>query len=72
MKSDIEQQVKKLKLISSELETAIKHSNIAAKHFESSEIPRGCAHTLALQGHLNSVNDLLKEIAKLHSLKAGT
>lgn len=70
MKNDLQEQVNRLVLISSELNAAVKHSNVAAEHFKNSEVPRGCAHTLALEGHLNVVSDLLKEIAKLHAVEA--
>lgn len=54
-----------------ELESALKHSNSAVDHFKNSEVPRACAHTLALEGHLCTVKKLLCEIAKFYRTKAG-
>lgn len=70
MNNDILNQINRLKAIASELELALKHSTVAVDHFQNSEVPRACAHTLALEGHLIIATDLLKEIAKFHSSKA--
>ncbi len=71
MKNELEQQTERLNLVATELEQAMKHAKIAANHFASTEVPRACAHTLAVQGHLNIVNEILGEVAKLHRTKAG-
>lgn len=71
MTNDLEQQAVRMKSIANELDQAMRHAEIAADHFASSEVPRGCAHTLAVQGHLVVVNEILNEIAKLHKNKAG-
>lgn len=71
MNNELNEQSNRLKSISVELEKALKHSNIAIEHFQNSEVPRGCAHTLALEGHIHVVKELLVEIAKLHRMKAG-
>lgn len=70
MKNELEDQSNRLKSISTELEKALKHSQIAADHFLNSEVPRACAHTLALEGHLIVISEVLKEIAKTHRIKA--
>ena len=70
MNNDLKEQSNRLKSISTELEKALKHSNIAIEHFQNSEVPRACAHTLALEGHIHAVKELLKEIAKFHRIKA--
>jgi hypothetical protein len=49
-----------------ELEKALKHCQIAAGHFRSKEVPRGCAHAMAMQGHLQIAADWLAEFAKTH------
>jgi hypothetical protein len=49
-----------------ELEKALKHCQIAARHFRSKEVPRGCAHAMAMQGHLQIAADWLDEFAKIH------
>ena len=71
MNNDLKDQSNRLKSISAELEKALKHSSIAIDHFQNSEVPRACAHTLALEGHIHVVQELLIEISKLHSIKAG-
>ncbi len=70
MKSELEQQSERMKSVANELDQAMKHAKIATGHFSGSEVPRACAHTLALQGHLSVVAELLAEIAKLHKDKS--
>lgn len=70
MKSELQDQAAKLKSITEELEGAAKHSRIAAEHFLNSDVPRACAHTLALEGHIAVIAEILEEVAKLHRLKA--
>lgn len=70
MNNVLETQAKNLLQIADELEMAAKHARIAADHFRSGEVPRGCAHTLATEGHLLSAEDLLKAVALAHKLKA--
>ena len=53
--------------IAAELETAARHARIAAGHFRAQEVPRGCAHTLAVEGHLVQVRGRLEEIAVRHA-----
>jgi hypothetical protein len=66
MNERLEAQAKRLDSVVRELEVAINHAKTAAAHFRSSEVPRGCAHTLALEGHLVAATELSNEIAKEH------
>jgi hypothetical protein len=70
MENDLEMQAKRLLQIAEELESAATHARTASNHFKQSEVPRGCAHSMAVEGHLIVAKDLLKEIAKTHRLKA--
>jgi hypothetical protein len=70
MKKELELQSERMNLIFKELENALKHADIAANHFLLAEVPRACAHTIALQGHLAVVSEILAEVAKLHRAKA--
>lgn len=70
MKNELERQSERLNLIAKELDQAKEHALVAANHFTASEVPRACAHTLAVQGHLSAVMELLSEVAKLHATKA--
>lgn len=65
-----EDQANRLEQIAAELEKAVAHARIAAGHFRNAEVPRGCAHAFATEGHLFVVNDLLKECAIWHRLAA--
>jgi hypothetical protein len=65
-----ELQAKSLDAIVTELEQAIAHAKIAAVHFRSGEVPRGCAHALAVDGHIQSANEALSQIAQRHRLAA--
>ena len=70
MKEGHEQQARSLDEIVAELEKAIAHSKTAAAHFRSGEVPRGCAHTLAVDGHIQTASEALSQIAKRHRLAA--
>jgi hypothetical protein len=70
MNNDLEDQSKRLLQIAEELESAAAHARTASNHFKQSEVPRGCAHSLAVEGHLFVAKDLLEEVAKTHRLKA--
>jgi len=70
MNETLKSQAQKLLQIAEELEKSAQHAKIAASHFTSGEVPRGCAHTLATEGHIHTAQDLLKELAKAHSDKA--
>ncbi len=70
MNEKLETQAKYLDQIAAELEQAVAHARTAAAHFRSGEVPRGCAHTLATEGHLNESFEHLQQIAKAHRLAA--
>ncbi|MNJ94913.1 hypothetical protein D3C87_126170 [compost metagenome] len=70
MNEALKAQAQKLLQVAEELEKSAQHARIAANHFNSGEVPKGCAHTLATEGHVHMANDLIKEVAKAHSLKA--
>lgn len=70
MNDALEAQSKKLLQIAEELERAAAHAKIAANHFKSGEVPRGCAHSLAVEGHISVASETLSLVAKDHRLKA--
>src|SRR5262245_16980897 len=53
-----------------ELERAAKHLRIAADHFRQGEVARGCAHALAVHGHMRVVQRQLDDHAEMHRTKA--
>lgn len=53
-----------------ELNAAADHLRIAAEHFTSKEVPRGCAHAFAAYGHMLNGHRLLDENAVLHASKS--
>jgi hypothetical protein len=63
-------QADRLKNLIAELEKALAHAKVGESHFRAGEVPRGCAHTLALQGHMNESQHMIDEIAKDHRLSA--
>jgi hypothetical protein len=69
-KAQFEQQANALDEAAAELEKAAAHAKTAAAHFRSSEVPRACAHVLAVEGHLQATTESLAEIAKRHRLAA--
>jgi hypothetical protein len=69
-KKNREAQAKRLDQVAAELEKAAAHAKIAADHFRNAEIPRGCAHTFATEGHIIAANDLIKECALMHRTAA--
>ena len=58
MKEGHEKQAKALDEIVAELEKAVAHAKTAASHFRSGEVPRGCAHTLAVDGHIRIADEV--------------
>jgi hypothetical protein len=70
MNSALEAQAEKLLKAAEELERAAAHARIAADHFKSGEVPRGCAHSFAAQGHIAAAAESLSLAAKDHRLKA--
>ncbi|MEK7071154.1 MAG: hypothetical protein AAB966_05065 [Patescibacteria group bacterium] len=63
-------QSKRLLQIAEELEKAAAHAKIAANHFKSGEVPRGCAHSFAVEGHIAAASENLTLVAKEHRTKA--
>ena len=70
MNKNLEAQAERLDKIAEELERAAAHARTASAHFRAGEVPRGCAHKVALDGHLVSVKMLADEIAAVHSTQA--
>lgn len=70
MNNALEAQSIKLLQIAEELEKAAAHAKIAANHFKSGEVPRGCAHSFAFEGHIVMASETLSLVAKDHRLKA--
>jgi hypothetical protein len=70
MNEGLEQQAKSLDEIVGELEKAVAHTKTAASHFRAGEVPRGCAHTLAVEGHILAATEALSLVAKRHRVKA--
>lgn len=70
MNEKLEIQAKHLDEIIVELEKAVAHAKTAAAHFRSGEVPRGCAHTVAVEGHVLVANECIEQIAKNHRLQA--
>ena len=68
--TDLEKTAERLDAIAAELTKALGHCRTAADHFRNKEVPRGCAHILALQGHIFQYETILREIAVVHSTKA--
>ncbi len=66
----LEDQARRLDEITAELEKAVAHAKTAAAHFRSGEVPRGCAHTLAAEGHMLVAGEHVQEVAKAHRLAA--
>ena len=67
---DLEIQSKKFLEVADELEKAAAHARTAAKHFKSGEVPRGCAHAFATEGHILAAADVIKEAAKIQAQKS--
>jgi hypothetical protein len=70
MNEALEAQSKKLLQIAEELEKAAAHAKIAASHFKLGEVPRGCAHSFAVEGHIAMASETLTLVAKDHRLRA--
>jgi len=70
MKEGHELQAKSFDEIVTELEKAMAHAKVAAAHFRSGEVPRGYAHALAVDGHIQVAHEALSQVAKRHRLAA--
>ena len=53
-----------------ELDRAAAHLRIAAEHFRTSEVPRGCAHAFAAYGHIRVAQRQIDAHAEQHRLRA--
>ena len=53
-----------------ELDKALSHSKICVDHFNNKEVPRACAHSFALEGHMVNITNLLNQAKVNHSVKA--
>ena len=56
--------------IAEEFDRAAAHARTAAKHFEERNVPRGCAHIVAAEGHLVNARKSLDDVAKVHAAHA--
>lgn len=59
-----------LNAAAAELERAAAHACVAAKHFEGREVPRGCAHVLAAEGHILAVRRAFERVAEAHAARS--
>ena len=50
-----------------EFEAAAAHCRVSSTHYERRDIPAGCAHKVAAQGHLARGNEVLRQISIIHS-----
>ena len=55
-----------------ELEEAAKHYKASSIHFANNEVPRGCAHAFAAEGHILKAKEIIDQRSKVHSEKANT
>ncbi len=53
-----------------ELELAAQHLRVGAAHFVQREVPRGCAHAFAAQGHIAAATELVTSAARFHAARA--
>ena len=70
MNEKLEAAAARFDALSLELEKARAHCAVAAAHFRAQEVPRGCAHAIAIRGHLLAASELLDAFAKAHSAQA--
>ncbi len=70
MNENLEAQAARFEKMVLELEKAVAHAKTAAAHFRSGEVPRGCAHAVALEGHLFNIENLVRDVALFHSTQA--
>ena len=53
--------------VAAELRRAAEHAETAAGHFRTGEVPRGCAHAFALEGHARVALDAVAQLSKRHA-----
>lgn len=56
--------------MAAELERAHQHAKIAAQHFRDRDVPRGCAHAFAVEGHIRASEDLMSRHLTSHARRA--
>jgi len=67
LNTHLDYQVDLLTGVEAELQEALRHCQTAREHFGTGEVPRACAHTLALEGNLLAIHNFLKEVKLKHS-----
>lgn len=70
MNKNLKDQIDRMKTVLQQLELASTHSKTCISHLESQEIPRTCAHLVALEGHLEVVKSEISEFKRKHSQMA--
>ena len=53
-----------------DLDLAVQHLRTAARHFRERNVPRGCAHAFAAQGHVNVAQGHIDHRAIVHAEKS--
>ncbi|MGI9048382.1 MAG: hypothetical protein ACR2GU_03225 [Rubrobacteraceae bacterium] len=53
--------------LAGEPERAAKRARVEATHYRDRNVPRGCAHAFAAQGHMRNARQLLDDLAVLHA-----
>jgi hypothetical protein len=66
----VQDQARRLDTIVAEAERLAEHARIAAIHFRNSEVPRGAAHTLSVEGHFLNIRAELDAIAREHAARS--
>ena len=56
--------------VAQQLDLAAAHARTAARHFRDRNIPRGCAHAYAAQGHLHVAQGHIDHRAVVHAEKS--
>lgn len=68
MPNDLRSQIAdRYRALAGELETAIGHALDCEDHYRSGDVPRGCAHAFALEGHLRRVTAELEALSIIHA-----
>ena len=63
----LNQTADRFRVLAEELESARLHALTAASHFRNADVARGCAHSFALEGHVQIVVNEMKELAIYHA-----
>ena len=70
MSDSLEQQAARLDEVILELERAIAHARIASRQFRDGEVPRACAHVIAVSGHLTRSSGMIQSACESHAVSA--